>query len=200
MTKLDMSIPYYPVLMILKDIPKKIQFQLPEGYYFQSYDPSFKEKWIQLHVRLGQLENMDKGRIYFEKTFETHFEELQKQMILIVDRGGELVGTSSIWEGYHFGEKRYRIHWVGVDEAHQRKGIAKALLLKSIQLYNTMKEDKPLYLSTQTNSYVAISMYKKLGLEPCFGEKPANFDVDSETFKETNELAWRIIEECIEKL
>ncbi len=200
MTTLDMSIPYYPVLMILKDIPNNLQIQLPAGYHFQSYDDSFKEAWIQLHVRLGQLETIDKGRLYFKETFETHPEELKNQMILIVDDSGKLAGTSSIWEGYHFGEKRFRVHWVGVDEAHQKKGLAKALMLRSIQLYERMNEEKPLYLTTQTNSYVAISMYKKLGFEPYKGEMPINFHANAETFKETNDLAWKIIDECIEKL
>lgn len=200
MTTLDKNIPYYPVLMVLKNIPENLNVQLPSGYHFQRYNESYKDAWIQLHVRLGQIENMQKGRSYFEETFETKYEELSKQMILIVDDSGNLVGTSSIWEGFHFKEKRYRVHWVGVDEMHQRKGLAKALMMRSIQLYQSLNVEAPLYLTTQTNSYVAIAMYEKLGFEPYKEEMPINFHADAKTFKETNERAWQIIDEQIKKL
>ena len=64
---------------------------------------------------------------------------------------------------------------------------------------NTVVVD-PHEFDFKTNSYVAISMYKKLGFEPYKGEMPINFHANAETFKETNDLAWKIIDECIEKL
>lgn len=200
MTTLDKSIPYYPVLMILKNKPKIEKIELPEGYYFQTYDASYKDAWIKLHVALGQIKDIESGYQYFEETFETQPEALKKQMILLVDSCGNLVGTSSVWEGYHFNKKRYRVHWVGVDENHQRKGLAKALLLKTIELYESMQLEDPLYLTTQTNSYVAISMYLKLGFEPYKGSMPENFHANKDTFEIENQKAWNIIEEQISKL
>ncbi len=200
MTTLDKSIPYYPVLMVLTQPPVITDIPLAKGYSFHPYEPSYKEAWIALHVSLGQLESMESGRRYFAETFETHPKELAQHMILVVDENGNLAGTSSVWEGFHFGERRMRVHWVGVDERHQRKGLAKSLMLKTIQLYSSLHCEHPLYLTTQTNSYVAISMYQRLGFTAYRGSMPVNFHANADTFAQDNETAWRIIEEQLHKL
>lgn len=200
MTTLDKRIPYYPVLMVLTQPPVITDIPLAQGYSFHPYEPSYKEAWIALHVSLGQLDSMEAGRRYFEETFEAQPKELQQNMILVVDENGQLAGTSSVWEGYHFGEHRMWVHWVGVDERHQRKGLAKSLMLKTIQLYSSLHCEHPLYLTTQTNSYVAISMYQRLGFTAYMGSMPVNFHANAETFAKDNETAWRIIGEQLDKL
>lgn len=200
MTTLDKSIPYYPVLMVLTQPPVVDEIPLAQGYSFQPYDPSYKEAWIALHVSLGQLDSMEAGRRYFAETFECHPEELQRNMILVIDEKGNLAGTSSVWEGFHFGERRMRVHWVGVDEQHQRRGLAKSLMLKTIQLYRTLDCEYPLYLTTQTNSYVAISMYQHLGFTAYRGSMPVNFHGVGDSFEQDNETAWRMIEEQIQSM
>ena len=72
---------------------------------------------------------------------------------------------------------------VGVDERHQRKGLAKSLMLKTIQLYSSLHCEHPLYLTTQTNSYVAISMYQRLGFTAYMGSMPVNFHANAETLQ-----------------
>lgn len=200
MTTLDKCIPCYPVLMVLTKPPVITEIPLAHGYSFRSYEPSYREAWIALHVSLGQLESMDKGRRYFAETFESQPADLQQQMILVIDENEQLVGTSSVWEGFHFGDRRMRVHWVGVDEQHQRKGLAKALMLKTIQLYDTLGCEHPLYLTSQTNSYVAISLYQRLGFTAYQGRMPMNFHGNADSFSQDNEIAWRIIEEQIQKL
>lgn len=200
MTVLDKSIPYYPVLMVLEQPPVIHEVPLAPGYSFQPYDPSYKEAWVALHVALGQIKSREAGLQYFAETFETRPQELQRQMILIVDEQGKLAGTSSVWEGFHFGERRMRVHWVGVDEHHQRRGLAKSLMLKTIQLYQSMQCEHPLYLTTQTNSYVAISMYQRLGFSAYRGSMPVNFHEDPSTFERDTALAWKLIEEKIAQL
>lgn len=200
MTVLDKSVPYYPVLMVLHEHVIIKNIKLPSGYHFKQYDVSYKEAWIALHVALGQLESIAYGRTYFEETFEAYPAELKKQMILIVNEEEKLVGTSSIWRGNHFGEDRLRVHWVGVHPEHQKKGLAKALMLRTIQLYDDMSQSEPLYLTTQTNSYVAIGMYLRLGFEPYMGLRPVNFHAKEETFIQDNEKAWEIIYQKLDEL
>lgn len=200
MTTLDTSVPYYPVLMVLNkevEIPK---VSLAQGYYFQRFDPGYTEDWVRLHVLLGQLDSFEEGMEYFEETFAAKPEELRRQMILIVDELGRLAGTSSVWSGDHFGKERLRVHWVGVHPDHQKKGLARSLMLETISLYQSMDQKEPLYLTTQTNSYVAIHLYKQLGFEPYKGEMPVNFKANARTFQEDNETAWRIIDEKLSEL
>ena len=113
----------------------------------------------------------------------------------VVDEKSELVGTSSLWRGDHFGEPRLRVHWVGVSPDHQRRGLARSLVLESIRLYDELVPtgEPPLYLTTQTESWVACGMYLKLGFVPYEGPMPPNFAADPATFGEKNREAWELI-------
>lgn len=53
----------------------------------------------------------------------------------------------------------------------------------------------PLYLTTQTESHVAIGMYLKLGFVPYRGPRPPKFGDASSDFERDNDRAWAIIEE-----
>lgn len=200
MSGLDMSVAYYPVLMIAGKRKKIPQYALADGYRFVPYDPSYKKGWIHLHVALGQLKSFAHARHYFEQTFEAYPDTLSKQMILVVDANEQLIGSSSLWMGQHFGVEKLRIHWLGVDHKHQRKGIAKALLCRSMQLHSELNTKEPLYLTTQTNSYKAIRMYKHFGFEPYMGDMPIHFQGKRDTFLQDNETAWKIIDDKIKEL
>ena len=195
MTVLDTSVPHVPVLMVLDDYEPVADVELPAGYRFAAWEPRFREPWVRLHVLLGQLPSYDEGLAYFERTYESDPAALERQMILVVDEKDELVGTSSLWRGDHFGEPRLRVHWVGVSPDHQGRGLARALMLETIRLYDELvpSGEPPLYLTTQTESWVACGMYLKLGFVPYVGPMPPNFSADPETFEKKNDEAWAII-------
>ena len=195
MTVLDTSVPHIPVLMVLGDHEPVSDVTLPAGYRFASWEPRFREPWARLHVLLGQLPSYDEGLAYFERTYEADPVALERQMVLVVDERDELVGTSSLWEGSHFGERRLRVHWVGVSPLHQRRGLARALVRETIRLYDELVPtgEPPLYLTTQTESWAACGMYLKLGFVPYEGPMPPNFAADPLTFAKKNREAWELI-------
>ncbi len=195
MTVLDTSVAHIPVLMVLGDHGPVADVALPAGYRFAAWEPRFREPWVRLHVLLGQLPSFDEGLDYFGRTYEADPAALSRQMILVADEKGELAGTSSLWRGDHFGEPRLRVHWVGVDPAHQRRGLARALMLRTIRLFDELVPagEPPLYLTTQTESWPACGMYLKLGFVPYTGPMPPGFAADPETFETRNDEAWRII-------
>ena len=201
MTVLDTSVAHIPVLMVLGDHEPPADVALPAGYRFATWEPRFREPWVRLHVLLGQLPSFDEGLAYFERTYEADPAALERQMILVVDEKGELAGTSSLWRGDHFGEPRLRVHWVGVDPAHQRRGLARALMLRTIRLFDELVPtgEPPLYLTTQTESWPACGMYLKLGFVPYVGPMPPGFAADAATFGEKNDEAWRIIRKKLEE-
>ena len=196
MTALDTSVPHIPVLMTLGPHDPVADVTLPEGYRFAAWEPRFREPWVRLHVLLGQLSSREEGLAYFDRTYGSDPTGLERQMILVVDGSGALAGTSSLWRGDHFGEPRLRVHWVGVDPAQQRRGIARSLMLRTIALYDELVPSgkPPLYLTTQTESWIACGMYRKLGFIPYRGPMPPNFGADSETFCDKNDEAWRLID------
>lgn len=204
MTVLDTSVPHYPVLMTLGAHEHAPEVILAPGYEFVLWDDRYREPWVRLHVTLGQLPSVGEGLDYFDRTYGSDPETLRRQMLLVCDEQGRLAGTSSVWRGDHFGEPRLRVHWVGVSPDHQRKGLAKALMLKTIALYDELLprceagelpyRAAPLYLTTQTESYIAIGMYLRLGFEPYRGPRPAHFGDAGSDFERDNERAWEIVE------
>lgn len=195
MTVLDTSVPHIPVLMVLGPHEPVRAVTLPEGYRLVSWDPRFREPWARLHATLGQLPSLEEGLAYFDRTYGADRGALARQMIVAVDGRGELVGTSSLWTGEHFGEPRLRVHWVGVDPAHQRRGLARALVLETMRRYDELvpSGDPALYLTTQTESWPACGLYLSLGFLPYRGPLPPGFSADPDTFGERNDEAWRII-------
>lgn len=205
MTVLDTSVPHYPVLMTLGQHDGLPVASLADGYHFEPWDDRYLDAWVRLHVTLGQLPSIEAGRAYFENTYAQDSAALSRQMLLVCDSSGQLAGTSSVWRGDHFGEPRLRVHWVGVSPDHQRRGIAKALMLRTIALYDELLPLceggelpyalAPLYLTTQTESYVAIGMYLKLGFVPYTGPRLPKFGDASSDFERDNNRAWEIIRE-----
>ena len=187
MTVLDTSMPHIPVMMTLGPHEPIADVTLPEGYRFAAWEPRFREPWVRLHVLLGQLPSYEEGVAYFERTYESDPAALERQMVLAVDGDGVLAGTSSLWRGDHFGKPRLRVH----------RGLARALMLRTIALYDELVPagEPPLYLTTQTESWVACGMYRKLGFVPYRGPMPPNFGSDPETFCDKNDEAWRLIDD-----
>ena len=199
MTTVDTTVYHYPVLMELTKFPK-LTYQLAKGYHIRPFEMRYMEQWIQLNVELKQMESYEAGKAYVEKTFLPKQDLLSKQILIIVDEKDHVVATASVWEGFHYGERRMRLHWVGVSQKHQRKGLARCIVLACIQLYLDMHLSTPLYLSSQTNSYVAIKMYEDLGFTPYFKECPKTFDVCFDTYEEDNRKAWDFIHQKIAEL
>ena len=50
MTTLDKTIPYYPVLMELTELPEKMEYHLAEGYRVIPFDARYSQDWERLHV------------------------------------------------------------------------------------------------------------------------------------------------------
>ena len=182
MTVLDTSVPHAPVLMVLGPHEPVGDVTMPEGYRLAAWEPRFREPWARLHAALGQLPSSEEGLAYFDRTYGADPTALGRQMVVAVDGRGELVGTSSLWTGTHFGEPRLRVHWVGVDPAHQRRGLARALVRETVRRYDELvpSGEPPLYLSTQTESWPACGLYLSLGFLPYRGPLPPGLPVDAD--------------------
>ena len=197
MTVLDTSLPNIPVLMELGPHEPVREAPLPAGYRLAPWDPSLREAWVRLHVALGHLgPTVEDGLAYFDRTYGADPVACARQMVVAVDNAGRLAGTSSLWVGRDFGDERLRVHWVGVDPAHQRRGIARALVLETIRRYDELVPSgrPPLYLSTQTGSWPACGMYRKLGFVAYRGPAPAGWGMSPEEFSTRNDEAWRLID------
>jgi phosphoribosyl-ATP pyrophosphohydrolase/phosphoribosyl-AMP cyclohydrolase len=76
---------------------------------------------------------------------------------------GSVVGTVTAWQDDRQGSPVRSLHWLAVDEAHQRQGIGRALVQSALKLMRRENNAAPVYLHTQPWSWKAILLYIRLG-------------------------------------
>jgi len=195
---IDRTIPYYPIMMVKKDMDVFPDCALHPDYEFQFYTPETgKEDWIHVQYLSNQIEDESAIGDLFDSEFMTDPELLPKQMLFVRDRKtGEPVASASLWHGDPFGYRQMRIHWVATHVNHQGKGICRAMLTHLMKRYHELQMTGDVFLFSQTFSYAAISIYQDFGFERYLGKEPVNWHVDH--FEETQKAAWRMIDEKIQ--
>ncbi len=189
---LDKTLPYYGVIMIKKDLTTYPKYTLPEGYRFSMYQHGYEKSWADIEASVGEFGSIQDALNHFNKEFSPYPHELQKRCLFVQDKDGKFVATTTGWYGNHLSHKPLpRIHWVAVKPEHQGKGLAKALLTRTLDILNELNYNDIAYLTTQTWSYAAINLYLSLGFKPYMGAKPANWT--SKNFYADNKKAWEII-------
>lgn len=195
---LDTTVPHIGVLMTKQDLHDYPKYALPAGYQFSGYQTGDETAWATLQTSVGHMQNQVEAKQIFQEVFllVAEEEQLTKKCLFVKNKAGEIVATASLWRGEHFGKRLQRIHYVAVAEQEAGKGIAKALLTKLLDLYHELGlQQEFLYLTTQTQSYVAIHLYLKFGFVPYKGEQPPYFML--EHYPEQTAKAWQMIMENI---
>ncbi len=163
---LDKTIPYAEIWMYrLKDFPVTEQ-ALPEGFHFEFYQEGDETEWAAIETAVSEFENEAQALDYFQKKFAPFSKELKRRMLFITDSEGRKIGTCSAWwKELPDGTRYPLVHWVAVRPGYQGKGIAKAMLSRTLKQLQKIEDTTPVYLHTQTWSHVAIRLYQKLGFE-----------------------------------
>ena len=193
---IDKSIEKYPLTLVKTDTKNFPRYELPEGYSFAFYQEGDEAKWAAIECSIGQFESIEKGIESFGRQFLIGHDISPEQRILfVVDGEGEYVATAALWNGDLLGEKHQRIHWVAVSDKCAGKGIAKALLSRLMELYNSLGYEGFIYLVTATWYYPAIGIYKKFGFEVYRGEKSLSADLSDAEFRLQNGKAIALLEQ-----
>ena len=188
---LDLSVPFVPVIMVCRD-PKNYEFTLPEGVTLRFWEPGMEEDWGRVHMAAGQLGTMEKALRIFNQEFAPYPEQLRKRMFFLYE-GDRPLATMTLWFWEDLGSYSERLHWLSCVPDYQGKGLGKLTMEISLWLYHQLGCTSPLYLTSQTTSYVGINIYKKYGFVPYLGPMPDN------GIKWDNNTAWSIIDEKIEQ-
>ena len=74
-------------------------------------------------------------------------------------------------------------------------GSAADLKLKysNIQILASLKDEKYIYLTTQSWSYKAVNLYLRFGFKPYSGSRPENWECCHMDFENYNNEAWELI-------
>lgn len=163
---LDKTIPYAEIWMYrLKDLPVTEQ-ALPEGFHFEFYQEGDETEWAAIETAVSEFEDEAQALDYFQQKFAPFSKELKRRMLFITDSEGRKIGTCSAWwKELPDGTRYPLVHWVAVRPGYQGKGIAKAMLSRTLKQLQKLEATTPVYLHTQTWSHVAIRLYQKLGFE-----------------------------------
>ena len=163
---LDKSIPYAELWMCrVKDLPVSEQ-NLPEGFHFEFYQEGDEREWAAIETAVAEFEDKAQALDYFKEKFASYPQELKQRMLFVTDSSGEKVGTClAWWKETPNGDRYPLVHWVAVKPGYQGKGLAKAMLTRTIKTLQTLEDTSPVYLHTQTWSHVAIGFYQRLGFE-----------------------------------
>ena len=163
---LDKTIPYAEIWMYrLKDLPVTEQ-ALPEGFHFEFYQEGDETEWAAIETAVSEFEDEAQALDYFQKKFAPFSKELKRRMLFITDSEGRKIGTCSAWwKELPDGTRYPLVHWVAVRPGYQGKGIAKAMLRRTLKQLQKLEATTLVYLHTQTWSHVAIRLYQKLGFE-----------------------------------
>jgi len=195
---LDKSIPYMGVLMIKEAPDNYPRYCLPDGYSFCMYESGRENDWAVLEAAVGEFNSTIEAVEYFRSTFMADEDELTKRCIFVKSQEGEIVATSTAWYGTLFDDEVMpRVHWVSVHPRHQGKGIAKALITKTLDIFSELGNKSPIYLTTQTWSYKAINIYLHFGFKPYHGPKPKYWAIQDNDFESESNKAWNLIYDII---
>lgn len=187
----DKSVPSAKVIMIKYDTENYPRYSFPEGFYITGYKPGYEYEWAAVELEEEDLAPLERGVEVFKKTFMSEPDMLYDRCLFVIDgRRDRVAAVLSLWRGSLGSDApRCRIHWVATRAEYQGLGLIKAALTYVFDLYHRLSETGYIYLTTQTESYKAINIYKKFGFLPYMGELHTDgFD------KENAAWAWSIID------
>ena len=98
--------------------------------------------------------------------------QFDKAGVFFVTSRGRAVGTAMAWTDSAEETALGRLHWLGVDPAHRRKGIARALVLMVLRRLQ-QRGFEEVYLTTEAFREGAIALYRSLGFRAAAAAAPA---------------------------
>ena len=157
---LDRTIPFCNIIMRCDRI-LPMEVKLPEGYAIRAYQPGDENAWATLHVETGDFANAEEAAAYFMNTYGSDL----SRALFATAPDGSAVGTVTFWHDPRQDATVRSIHWLAVAEAHQRKGVGKALCKTAMKLMRREDNAAPVYLHTQPWSWKAVLLYAGQGFK-----------------------------------
>ena len=162
---LDKSLQYYDLLLKRVKGTRYEKFSLPEGFRFVPFVSGDEKDWAEIETSVGEFDRAVDALVYFQNDYLPFKGELERRCVFIEDKAGRKIATSTVWWCYTGLRRDPWIHWVAVNPEYQGQGIGKALLSECMRKLLEIEGDRDSYLHTQTWSYKAINIYRKMGFE-----------------------------------
>lgn len=140
------------------------QYPLPAGFESRPLPADGKGIWQQAMLDIGFTRQDIDGA--FERDFEPFPGQFDRILVLHDCRNGRVVGSTSAWfneswQGGGWGQ----IHWVGIAQDYQGRGLAKPMMSAAMNILTARHRRS--FLETQPIREKAIRMYLGFGFIPC---------------------------------
>ena len=161
---INKSIEHRDIVMIM-DAKRAMEIKPPvllDGYNFRFFESeSDIENWCKIETSVGEFDSYEDAYKHFQYEFSPHINELKKRCIFILDKNNQPIGTSTGW--FSNLDIKNHLHWIAVCPEHQGKGLGKAVSQMAVTVCTKHNPNEAIWLGTQTGSYVAVTIYNKLG-------------------------------------
>jgi len=161
---MDRTLPWIGLAMRLdrmEDLPK---YELPAQYSWRYFEPGDERLWAEIEISAGEFDSMDAALTGFRRYYPT--DELLDQRMIFLTEGGAPFATATAWYSDDGPlSPQGRLHWVGIDASHQRRGLSYPLVSLAMQRIKALGHTSA-YLTTQTSSWPAIKVYHRFGFVP----------------------------------
>ena len=162
----DTTVERIEMAMIRPNLDGLLAAPMPGGYTLRMYKPGDAAAWARIETSCGEFADEAAAEAMFYQTFPGDDNLRAQRIAFAVAPDGWPCGTIACWTGgYDVPDEAARLHWLGVHEAHQRKGLSKALVAWALS-QAAARGYPSMALATQTASWVAISVYLKAGFVP----------------------------------
>lgn len=155
------------VAMILENLEKLPDIPLPAGYETRLFTGGDDRTWAEIETSAGEFPTEENALERFHSEFGPFADDMKKRCVFVRNAEGRSVGTATAWYNREFRDGVYgRLHWVGIHQDFQGRGLGKPLVSAAMQLL--ARYHAKAYLTTQTTSAIAIKIYLDFGFAPLF--------------------------------
>lgn len=174
----DSRIRYIDLFFARDDLENIPEYTLPAGYRFVFYQPGDRDAWIAVEKSAKEFAAFEEGVRAWQNYYGSVEDGLCDRMLFIENEQGEKVATATAYYDPRgdLPPDVGQVHWVAVRREDQRKGLARPLIAKVLQVMKQHGHSRAI-LHTQTTTWLACKLYMDFGFRPMKGE----------------ELGWRIL-------
>lgn len=132
----------------------------PAGFAVRGFTPGDERLWLAVVSEAETL--LPVTAETFARAFPGGTAERAQRVMLLLEPGGEAVGTVAAWRGDARGG---RVHWLAVRPAWQGRGLGSGLLLLALSRLRALGHERA-WLITEAGRARALRLYRRWGFEP----------------------------------
>lgn len=161
---MDRAVPMIGLVMQADSLEGIRDYPLPPQYAWRFFQPEDVALWAQIEISAGEFDARDAAVAGFRKYYPTD-EGLAERMLFLTENGVPFATATAWFDEDGHGREEGRLHWVGIDEAHQGQRLSYPLVGLAMRRMAELGH-RTAYLTTQTASWPAIKVYRAFGFRP----------------------------------